>query len=72
MGVPWCPGGLRIVTGVVTAVAQVPSLAWELLHAMEPKKKRKRKENGTLYLHCIVSTENGGHLAHYIVTKWTS
>ena len=59
--------------GVVTAVAQVPSLPWELLHAMgTAKKERKKKEKGNLYLHCIVSTENGGHLAHYIVTKWTS
>ena len=44
MGVPWCPGGLRIVTGVVTAVAQVPSLARELLHAMGTAKKKKEKE----------------------------
>ena len=44
MGVPWWPSSEG--SGIVTTMAQVPSLAWERLHATGAAKKKKKKNTG--------------------------
>ena len=47
-GVPWWPSGWGF--SVITAVAQVQSLARELLHAAGKAKKKKKRNSIILYV----------------------